>query len=64
MAGITGGFNKYAAGAKRYGMIRDAPNIGPVDPQGYAERDLRMAARKRAIMKRLRSGANKEGELG
>ena len=46
----TSGFNKYAAGAKRYGPSgRSAPNVGPSDKTGYAMRDQRIAARKRAL---------------
>lgn len=45
----TPAFNSYAAGAKKYGM-KSSPNIGPVDKSGYAERDLRMTARKKAVM--------------
>ena len=46
-------FMKYAAGAKRYGGGRDAPNIGPSDPTGYAERDLKQKARRQAMLNRL-----------
>lgn len=50
------GFNPYAAGSKRYGSGRTAPNVGAVSGQGqmgYAERDAKAAARKRALLKRL-----------
>lgn len=55
-------FNRYAAGAKRYGLLRDAPNIGPVDPVGYRERDLKAQARKSAVQRRLK--AMKDGSYG
>lgn len=48
-------FNAYAAGRKVYGGGRDAPNIGPVDPLGYRERDRQIAARKAAIIKRMKA---------
>lgn len=49
------GFNSYAAGTKRYGAGRDMPNIGPSDPLGYKERDLRTRARNNAILRRLQA---------
>jgi hypothetical protein len=48
-------FNAYSAGRKVYGGGRDAPNIGPVDPTGYRERDRQIAARKKAIIKRMKA---------
>lgn len=45
----------YAAGDKIYGGGRDAPNIGPVDPTGYAERDLKYQARRAAMLRRLKA---------
>lgn len=56
-------YNPYAAGAKRYGGGRSMPNIGPVSGQGqmgYAERDLKAAARKKALLRRL--GGQKSGD--
>lgn len=47
-------FLPYAAGDKIYGGGRDAPNIGPVDPTGYRERDLKYHARRVAIQRRLK----------
>lgn len=44
----------YAAGKKIYGGGRDAPNIGPVDPTGYRERDLKYQARRVALQRRLK----------
>jgi hypothetical protein len=45
----------YAAGNKIYGGGRDAPNIGPVDPTGHAERDLKYQARRSAMLRRLKA---------
>lgn len=47
-----GGFNRYAAGAKRYGSGRRNPNQGATkDKTGYGERDLRNEARKNALLR-------------
>lgn len=55
MAGIGGGgFNPFSAGAKRYGGL-SSPTMGPVDPLGYKERDLRTQARRNAILRRLKA---------
>lgn len=51
-------FLPYAAGDKIYGGGRDAPNIGPVDPMGYKERDGKYAARRAAMLRRLKSTQN------
>lgn len=48
----------YAAGNKIYGGGRDAPNIGPVDPMGHAERDLKYKARRDAMLRRLEAMKN------
>ncbi len=45
----------YAAGDKIYGGGRDAPNLGPVDPTGYNERDLKYQARRSAVLRRLKA---------
>lgn len=45
----------YAAGDKIYGGGRDAPNIGPVDPTGYRQRDLKYQARRSAMLRRLQA---------
>lgn len=45
----------YAAGNKIYGGGRDAPNLGPVDPTGYNERDLKYQARRDAILRRMKA---------
>lgn len=48
-------FLPYAAGDKIYGGGRDAPNIGPVDPTGHNERDLKYHARRTALQRRLKA---------
>jgi hypothetical protein len=47
-------FLPYAAGNKIYGGGRDAPNIGPVDPMGHRERDMKYQARRVAMQRRLK----------
>lgn len=58
----TSSFNPYAAGNKIYGGGSSAPTTGPVDPTGYAERDLTANARRDAILRRLK--ANASGDYG
>lgn len=48
-------FNPYAAGNKLYGSGRLNPTMGPVDPMGYRERDLATAARRNALLRRLKA---------
>lgn len=48
-------FLPYTAGNKIYGGGRDAPNIGPVDPTGHRERDLKYQARRTAMQRRLKA---------
>lgn len=48
-------FLPYSAGDKIYGGGRDAPNIGPVDPSGYRDRDLKYQARRAAMLRRLKA---------
>lgn len=48
-------FLPYAAGDKIYGGGRDAPNLGPVDPMGHRERDLKYHARREAMERRLKA---------
>jgi hypothetical protein len=48
-------FLPYAAGDKIYGGGRSAPNVGPVDPMGYHERDLKYQARREAMERRLKA---------
>lgn len=53
-----GGFNPFAAGLKRYGAsgLLTGPNVGPVaDKSGYRERDAQTAARRNAILQRLKA---------
>ncbi len=46
------GFNKYAAGAKRYGIGVTGPNTGmKLDKEGYQERDTRQRAKNAAMLK-------------
>lgn len=52
-------FLPYSAGDKIYGGGRDAPNIGPVDPTGHRERDLKYQARRTAMLRRLKAFKNK-----
>lgn len=49
-------FNPYSAGRKVYGGGRDAPNIGPVDPMGYKERDAKNKIDRTAILRRMQAG--------
>jgi hypothetical protein len=53
IAKAGGGFNDYSAGKKHYGGGRSAPNIGPSDPSGYAERDARLKAQQNNLLKRI-----------
>lgn len=48
-------YNPYAAGAKVYGMGRSQPTIGPVDNNGYVERDAAANSKKNAILQRLKA---------
>lgn len=48
-------YNPYSVGDKIYGGGRDAPNIGPVDPTGHRERDLKYDARRSAMLRRLKA---------
>lgn len=45
--GAKDGFNKFAAGAKRYGGGRSMPSIGKNKKAGYNARDARLAAMQR-----------------
>lgn len=47
-------FNPYAAGRKIYGQVGSSPNMGPVDKTGYADRDRRLAARRNAVLQRMK----------
>lgn len=50
-------FLPYAAGNKIYGGGSDAPNMGPVDPMGYRDRDLKYQARRTALQRRLKAAS-------
>lgn len=56
----TSSMNPYSAGNKIYGGGRSFPTSGPVDKMGYAERDRVSAARRSAIVRRLK--ANSKGD--
>jgi len=53
MSNIGGsGFNKYAAGAKRYGIGIVGPNTGmKLDKEGYEERGMKQRAKNAAMLK-------------
>lgn len=51
------GINPYAVGNKIYGAGRSNPTSGPVDKMGYKERDAKSAARRDAIVRRMKSNA-------
>ncbi len=59
MATGGGGSNSYGAGGKVYGSGRSNPTMGPVDKLGYRERDRKEAARRSAMLKRLRANMSK-----
>jgi hypothetical protein len=48
-------YTPYAAGYKMYGGGRSMPTSGPVDKQGYQERDLMNRARRDALLRRMRA---------
>lgn len=54
----TFSFSPYAAGKKIYGQVSSSPTMGPVDKSGYADRDRRLAARKNAVLQKMK-GMNK-----
>lgn len=58
---MAGGFNRYAAGSKIYNGGSSQPTLGPVDPAGYRERDLKYQTRQRnnAILRRLKARQKK-----
>ena len=46
---------KYGAGGKIYGPNgATAPNIGPSDPAGYMERDMKAKQLRNAMLKRMK----------
>ena len=48
-------FNPYAAGQKIYGQVSSSPTRGPVDKTGYADRDRRLAARRNAVLQKMKA---------
>lgn len=50
-----GGFNPFAAGNKHYGGGRPMPNLGANDPRGYRERDLKLQARRNALLRKMQA---------
>ncbi len=49
-------FSPYAAGSKTYGQAMKSPTSGPVDKTGYKARDLKMKARRNAILGKMKAG--------
>lgn len=48
--------NPYLVGNRVYGGGRSVPNLGPVDDKlGYKERDRKNAARRQALLNRLKA---------
>jgi hypothetical protein len=57
-------FQPYAAGNKTYGMLRNAPNVGPVGASGmmgYKERDAMAQTKKDALLRRMK--AQNKGQM-
>jgi hypothetical protein len=53
------GFNKYAAGAKRYGIGVTGPNTGmKLDKEGYKERSVKQRAKNSAMLKWVKNKNN------
>lgn len=50
-----GGFNPLSAGSKTYGGGRSMPTLGPVDPMGYKNRDLKLQARRNAMLQQIQA---------
>lgn len=48
-------FNPFSAGKKIYNTISSAPTRGAVDKTGYAERDRKMAARRNAVLAKMKA---------
>jgi hypothetical protein len=49
-----GGFDSHFAGNKHYGSGRSMPTVGKVmHKTGYKERDVKAAARRNALLKRI-----------
>lgn len=47
-------FTPFAAGQKIYNNISSAPTRGAVDKSGYATRDRKLAARKNALLAKIK----------
>lgn len=47
-------FNPYAAGSKTYNGVASSPTRGAVDKTGYATRDRKLAARRNAVLAKLK----------
>jgi hypothetical protein len=47
-------FNPYAAGSKTYNGVASSPTRGAVDKTGYAMRDRKLAARRNAVLAKLK----------
>lgn len=47
-------FNPYAAGAKIYNNVASSPTRGAVDKTGYRERDHRLAAKRNALLGKIK----------
>ncbi len=59
----TYSFNPYAAGNKRYaGNGGSAPTMGPVNPEGYIEREARNNQKKQMMVQWLKD--NRTGAYG
>lgn len=56
-----GTFNAYSAGNKVYGSGRSNPTMGPVDMLGYRQRDRQAAARREALVRRLKNLGKSNG---
>lgn len=51
-------FQAYAAGNKIYGAGRTSPHMGGgLDRLGYAERDAKAKAKRNAMLRRMKAGA-------
>jgi hypothetical protein len=48
-------FNPMAAGAKIYNTVSSAPTRGMVDRSGYATRDRKLAAKKNAVLAKIKA---------
>lgn len=51
-------FNPYAAGSKTYNGVAKSPTRGAVDKTGYKDRDRKLAARRNAVLAKLKGQQN------